>query len=162
MKKLFALLMAVTVLASTSFGSFVTNTSQTTTNKASEMYIPLGNTGKQVSLAQLSTMNADELQQATGKKMNFLEKISFKVAQHKIKKMINKDGTVNMKALEKVMNVEDMTAGFNIGGFALGLLLSIIGVLIAYLIDGQGSSLVKWAWIGAAVNLALWLLVAIF
>ena len=48
------------------------------------------------------------------------------------------------------------TSDFNIGGFVLGLLLSVIGVLIAYLIGD--TNVIKWAWIGFAVFLVIFLL----
>jgi hypothetical protein len=91
----------------------------------------------------------------TGKKMTFVKKIQFKLAQRKLRKSINEDGTFNNKKLEKVFQDEmSGTTGFHLGGFALGLFLFVIGVLIAYLIDDEKkSNRVKWAWIGAAVSL---------
>ena len=42
--------------------------------------------------------------------------------------------------------------GFQAGGFFLGFLLGLIGVLITYLInDDQKRNRVKWAWIGFAI-----------
>ena len=48
------------------------------------------------------------------------------------------------------------SSDFNIGGFVLGLLLSVIGVLIAYLIGD--TTVIKWAWIGFGVFLVIFLL----
>ena len=46
--------------------------------------------------------------------------------------------------------------GFHAGGFFLGLLLGLIGVLIAYLInDDKHRNRVKWAWIGWGVIVVL-------
>ena len=51
---------------------------------------------------------------------------------------------------------------FNLGGFALGFLLGLIGVLIAYLInDDKKSDRVKWAWIGLAAWIVILILVFI-
>lgn len=46
--------------------------------------------------------------------------------------------------------------GFHAGGFFLGLLLGVIGVIIAYLInDEKKHNRVKWAWIGWGVWVVL-------
>ena len=164
MKKSIALIFAVILVFSSTFGALVSSNSAVS-NKASDLYFTLGKSGKKVSLLELTTMTADQLQTVTGKKMNIFEKLSFKVAQRKLKKMIKEDGTVDMKTFEKLTSptdVEQMTKGFNIGGFALGFFLTFIGVIIAYLIDGKGSSLVKWAWIGAACSAVIYILLAIF
>jgi hypothetical protein len=51
------------------------------------------------------------------------------------------------------------TSDFNIGGFVLGLLLGIIGVLIAYLIGDR--SVIKWSWLGFAIWFVVLLLALI-
>ena len=48
------------------------------------------------------------------------------------------------------------TSDFNIGGFVLGLLLPVVGVLIAYLIGD--TTVIKWAWIGFGVFMIIFLL----
>jgi hypothetical protein len=48
------------------------------------------------------------------------------------------------------------TSDFNIAGFLLGFFLSLIGVLIAYLLDDE--AIIKWAWLGAGLSAILWLL----
>src|SRR2546423_4098951 len=53
-----------------------------------------------------------------GKKLSFVEKIEFKVLQRKLKKQLY---------------YGDDSTGFNIGGFALGFLLGLIGILLAYI-----------------------------
>jgi hypothetical protein len=91
----------------------------------------------------------------TGKKMTLPQKVSLKIAQYKVKRAIKKGKTVDLNALSKEVD----TSNFNIGGFVLGLLLGIIGVLIAYLIGDR--SVVKWAWIGFAIWVGIVLLVLI-
>ena len=91
----------------------------------------------------------------TGKKMTIPQKISLKIAQHKVKRAIKKGKTIDLNALSKEVD----TSNFNIGGFVLGLLLGIIGVLIAYLIGDH--NIVKWAWIGFAVWVGIVLLILI-
>jgi uncharacterized BrkB/YihY/UPF0761 family membrane protein len=82
-----------------------------------------------------------------------------------LKKSINRDGTINSDRMAKLLSPgagKDVTAGFHVGGFLLGFFLSLIGVLIAYLInDDKKPSRVKWAWIGAAVSLVIWLIVGV-
>ncbi|HQU55938.1 MAG: hypothetical protein R2796_03755 [Chitinophagaceae bacterium] len=148
MRKLFILITALFVL-SNSYGSNVVNTPPL---KASEIYLPIGNTGKYISMQELSTIKMKDLQKLTGKKISFFEKIAFKKAQRQLQNSINYDGTFNSKRIEKMMKKNGNGEGFQAGGFFLGFLLGLIGVLIAYLInDGQKRNRVKWAWIGLAV-----------
>jgi|GEM_PF-2041394 hypothetical protein len=157
MKRLTIFLLAVALFGQ-SFAAFVTKSEKA---KASEVKVTLS-AGTQVSVTELSTMSLKEFEKANGKKLNFLEKKVFKMSQRKLSRMIDADGNIDQKAMDQFAAKEMASTGdFNFGGFILGLLLSIIGVLIAYIIDGKGSSLVKWAWIGAAVNLAIWLLLAL-
>ena len=128
--------------------------------KATDIIIPLGSSGNSVNLQELSTMSVADLEKATGKKMNWLRRVEFKLAQRRLRHSINPDGTLNNKRLSMLAN-QDMNGetGFHIGGFALGLLLFLIGVLIAYLIDDRKrDNRVKWAWIGAGVLLVIFLL----
>src|SRR5687768_15398695 len=70
--------------------------------KASEIYVPIGKTGKQVSLMALTQMSAKEYSNITGQHMKLVEKIAFKMVQKKLKNSINPDGTVNVKKLENL------------------------------------------------------------
>ncbi|WP_416438762.1 hypothetical protein [Phnomibacter sp. MR] len=148
-KKISALFLAVVFLLQPVFSAFSSLSTEKKAILASEFMIPVAG-GKTVSVLDLATMKADQLQELTGKKMNFLEKMAFKVSQKKLKKQINEDGTLDLKSLEKITKAGDeMTSGFHAGGFILGLLLGLIGVLIAYLInDDKKKNRVKWAWFG--------------
>jgi hypothetical protein len=67
---------------------------------------------------------------------------------------MNADGTMNENFSKNYADGEGLFSDFNIGGFALGLLLFLPGVLIAYLIGGDEDvkrSRVSWAWKGAAI-----------
>jgi hypothetical protein len=104
----------------------------------------------------------NNLQALTGTKMNFAEKVSFKIAQKKLRRSINQDGTIDNKKFQKLFEKRDVTSGFHLGGFVLGLLLGIIGVLIAYLInDDKKHERVKWAWIGFAIWLVVIIIIAV-
>ena len=126
--------------------------------KATEVYLPIGKKGELISLMDLSQMRVKDYEALTGKEMKFINKVNFKIAQRQLKKSINPDGTFSKKKVEKYFTKSAAgLAGFNLGGFALGLLLSLIGVLIAYLITGDNKkSRITWAWIGAAISLIIW------
>jgi len=152
MKKVFALLAALGLF----FQSFAAITITEPRKKASELFIPVGVEGKKVSLMELSTLSVKEMESLNGKKMRLAEKVGFKISQYKLKQSIAKDGTIKNKRLSKAF---DENGGFHIGGFALGFLLGLIGVLIAYLIkDDRQSSRRKWAWIGWGIGVVLALL----
>jgi hypothetical protein len=156
MKKLFLLFTAVLILT----GSFATSSVLLPKTKATEVFIPIGNTGKKISLMELSTISMDNLQTLTGRKMNFAERVSFKITQKKLRKSITSDGTIENKKLEKLIQKRGGDTGFHLGGFALGFLLGLIGVLIAYLIhDEHKRNRVKWAWLGLLAWIVIWLII---
>jgi hypothetical protein len=106
-------------------------------------------------LEEFLSLTPKKYTELTGKKMTLPQKVSLKIAQHKVKRAIKKGQSVDLNALSKDVD----TSNFNIGGFVLGLLLGIIGVLIAYLVGDH--DVVKWAWIGFAVWVGIVLLVLI-
>ena len=117
--------------------------------KASEIFFPVGKTGMKISLLELSQIKVKDLELLTGRKMDLIDRTSFKLAQKQVRKSINNDGTINSKKVEKYLQQRGGETGFHLGGFALGFLLGLIGVLIAYLIkDDKKRNRVKWAWIG--------------
>ncbi len=131
--------------------------------RADQVMIPVNRTGKMLSLAELSTIKVGELEQLTGQHLNFLQTLGFKAAQKNLRNSINYDGTINNKKFQKWLS-KGMSgeSGFHLGGFALGLFLSAVGVLICYLInDDYKQNRVKWAWIGAGINAAIVLIARI-
>ncbi|HMO63351.1 MAG TPA: hypothetical protein PKC39_13745 [Ferruginibacter sp.] len=132
--------------------------------KATEIMLPIGSTGNSISLADFSQLKPAEYEKLANVKLNFFDRIAYKRAMKKLRNSISADGTVTNHKISKVLGgaALDSGDGFHIGGAALGFLLGLIGVLIAYLInDDKKSSRVKWAWIGlgAAVVLALLFLI---
>lgn len=119
--------------------------------KATEIYIPIGK-NMQISLMDLSIIKVKDYEQISGKHMNFFQKLTFKAGQKKLRNSISEDGAITNKKLLKAMASDgDHSTGFHIGGFALGFLLGIIGVLLAYVIGGEEDvkkNRAKWAWIG--------------
>jgi hypothetical protein len=131
------------------------------TLNANNIMLPVGKTDKKISLMELSQISISEFQTLTGKKLKFFDRLNFKIAQKKLRNSINEDGTFRSKKVEKFFNkaARGDGEGFHIGGFALGFLLGLLGVLIAYLInDDIKSNRVKWAWIGCGVLVVLLLL----
>jgi hypothetical protein len=127
------------------------------TISARDVLIPIGTSDKKISLYDLSTISTKDFQTITGKKMKLVEKVSFMIAQKKLRNSINEDGTFNQKRIQKFFF--DCESGFHLGGFALGFLLGIIGVLIAYLIkDECKPNRVKWAWIAFAIQAVIGLI----
>lgn len=134
---------------------------------ANTLMIPVGKTGKKISLMELSTIKRSELETLTGKKMTFVERIAFNKTQKKLSKGIDENGYVTNKKLNKVfLSKKAGESGFHLGGFALGFLLGLIGVLLAYVAfdDDYKTNRIKWSWIGcaAAVVLSLILILAVF
>ena len=164
MKKVFTLSCVLLIAVQFSFASssvpaIAATTEETTvapapaTLKAADILLPIGSTGKTVNLQELSTMNTADLEKMTGKKMSLFQRMEIKMAQRKLRHSINADGTLKNKKLAMMAGKEiDGETGFHLGGFALGFLLGLIGVLIAYLInDEKHSNRVKWSWIGLGV-----------
>jgi len=131
--------------------------------KASDIRIPLNNTGKFINLQELADMKMADYEKLSGKKMNWIHRMEFKLAQRKLRHSINEDGTINNRKLAEMAGKKiDGETGFHVGGFALGFLLGLIGVLIAYLInDDKKSNRVKWAWIGLGVIVLIYIIILI-
>jgi len=156
MRKLTLLFAFVLFVAST----FATSKPSSGPVMASSIMLPVGKTGKTISLQDLSLISVKDFQLLTGQKMSLADRLGFKVAQRELRQSINADGTVNSKKVAKLAMKADGGGGFHLGGFALGFLLGLIGVLIAYLIkDDKKSSRVKWAWLGLLAWLVIWLVV---
>jgi hypothetical protein len=143
MKRFITLILALVVLSS-SFASVVEPS-----KKASDILVPIGSSGYKISLQDLSQISVKDFETLSGQHFKLTDKIGFKLAQRELRKSINNDGSLNSKKLNKFLKKADGETGFHVGGFALGFLLGLIGVLIAYLInDDKKSNRVKWAWIG--------------
>jgi len=158
MKKTFILFLLIAVFSATySSTTSIPVSPAKSSVKATEVYVPIGKTGKFISVMELSQIKAKDYEALTGKKMKFLDKVNFKLGQRELKKSINQDGTFSNKRVEKYFNKAALGGAFSISGLLLGLFLSLIGVLIAYLITtGDKKGRITWAWIGAAISLILW------
>jgi hypothetical protein len=155
MRKLFVGFAALLMLTN-SFASVPP--SETPGKNANQVFVPIGNTGKQISLYDFSRIRLRDFEKEAGYKLKFTEKVTFKLAQGELKQSINEDGTINSKRMEKGLRRLGGETGFHIGGFALGFLLGLLGVVIAYVIkDDYKRNRVKWAWIGLGTWLVVYL-----
>jgi hypothetical protein len=132
---------------------------------ANQIFLPVGTSGKLISLVALSTISVKDFETVSGKKLTPFDKLSFKLGQYKLRNKIEDDGTIKNKALKyyaKTLTANN-EAGSHLAGFVMGFFLSIIGVLIVYLIDDRKKKArVKWAWIGFAAGSVIALLFALF
>ena len=125
--------------------------------EANEVYLPVGKTGHLISLMELSQISVRDFEKLTGNKMKLGEKVKFKLGQRELRKNINEDGSFNSKKFENYFTVRGAArASIDLGGFALGLVLSLVGVLIAYVLAGDNKQFIKWTWIGAVISLIVW------
>ncbi len=127
--------------------------------KATEILIPLGNTGKQISLMDLAVMNVKEYQQLIGHNLKFPEKVAFKLSQRELKKLINPDGTINAKKFEKIQKKMPAT-GDNRRNLRLALIFLGVGIVFSILstVTGFFWILASLAYLGFAIFFILWLI----
>lgn len=165
MKRIVGLFLALSVLTT----SFAAGTSSVLPSSkkpakiyAADVMVPMGKSGQQVSLLDLSHMKIKEVEAMTGKKMKLADKVGFKIAQKNLANSINDDGTINSKQLSKMAKKAD-GGGFHLGGFALGFFLGLIGVLLAYVVwdDENKHARTKWAWLGFVTFLVLYLVLIV-
>jgi hypothetical protein len=158
MKPIFTLFVAFSFAAT----GFATSGFSFLPKKASEVYLPIGSTGQKISLLDLSKIDVRSFETLSGRHLNFFDRLGFKLAQKKLRKSINADGTIDNKKLNKFLDQGDHSTGFHLGGFALGFFVGLIGVLIAYLINDENKkNRVKWAWIGFGIIFILSLILLI-
>lgn len=121
---------------------------------ANEIFLPVGNTGKLISLLELSQISVKDFEKLTGKDMKLFDKIGFKLAQKKLRRSINNDQTFNKKQIEKYLRKDTQKGtGISWSGLLLGVFLGPVGVLICYLInDDKKKQRINWAWIGFAAG----------
>ncbi|MEO6219018.1 MAG: hypothetical protein ABIO81_01225, partial [Ginsengibacter sp.] len=100
----------------------------------------------------------------SGRHLNFFDRLGFNLAQKKLRRSINADGTIDNKKLNRFLDQGDHSTGFHIGGFLLGFFLGLIGVLIAYVAGGDDDvkrNRAKWAWIGLGISVVISLIVVL-
>lgn len=112
---------------------------------------------KEMSVQTFLSLTPKQYRQLTGKKLSILQKLSLKLAQSRVKKLLRKNRHIDLEVIAR--DIE--TNQFSILGFILGVVLGPLGILIAFLIEGKGSSTFTWSIIGGLVWLGLVLLVVL-
>ena len=78
-------------------------------------------------LCDLAKWDTKDFQKITGKKLNFLEKIAFKISQNKMKRYLKKHNDISIA--EYIKTEETEKKKFSFLWFMIGLLGPVIGVL---------------------------------
>ena len=68
---------------------------------AKEVMIPLIGTDKMISLEDFLNLTPTSYKNITGKKMSYGQKLDLGISKHYLKKMIRKDGTVDVEKMKK-------------------------------------------------------------
>ena len=161
MRKVLLLFLSIAFVSSTFATSTVSEVKPAL--NANNIFVPVGKTGQKISLMELSKISLSDFEKLANRKMKLFDRMAFKSAQKKLKKGLNTDGSFKSAKFEKA--VKRMMAGetgFHAGGFALGFFLGAIGVLVAYLLnDDYKRNRVKWAWIGLATWVVIWIVLVI-
>ncbi|MCE2833034.1 MAG: hypothetical protein LW694_01530 [Chitinophagaceae bacterium] len=100
-----------------------------------------------VTVDALVKMNSREFAEVIGHKLSLKEKVVFRIAQRELRKEIKREGIQSDATLDVQQMMADGEKNFYFGGFILGLLLGLIGVLIAYLMK-KDKAFIRSTWIG--------------
>jgi hypothetical protein len=105
-----------------------------------------------LTVEQVLGLTPESYTELTGKKMSFKDRVGLNLAQHSIKKEYKKKGAVDLKDYF----ADDDSVKFNIGGFALGFFLGLIGVALAHIFSSSKSfRRSSWYGLGAAIIVVL-------
>jgi hypothetical protein len=135
------------------------STSLAVVSKPADPIIKKPNPLSLITAKQFLSLTPQKFQELTGKKMNLVQKIEFKMLQHKVKKLVKRGEVVTMADVQK--KYDDIST-MNVLGFLLGLVLGPIGVVIALILKETGDvgpEVVRWSLYGLLVWLAIVLLV---
>ena len=91
-----------------------------------------------------ASLSIEDYSELKGKKLNFMERFSFRLSQNRVKKMLKRYDYGDVTVLQKISML------------LKGLLLGPIAVLLAYLFVGEDErELIKWVWFGFAGFVAI-------
>jgi hypothetical protein len=137
-KAFFVCIISMLIIHTNSFAAF------TESKKAEKESYGAFKSAEQKAAAEFFvSLSRKQYEQLTGKHLSLTERLAFKMAQKHVKHEII---------------ATKQTYGFNIGGFIMGLLLSVVGVVLAYLFSSD-TNVRTWAWVGALVNVLLLILI---
>jgi hypothetical protein len=114
-----------------------------------------------ITAREFLTLTPKKFEELSGKKMNVVQRIEFKMLQHKVKKMVKKGEVITMADVAKKMEDDSL---MNILGFLLGLILGPVGVIIVLILKESGDmsqTAFRWSLYGLIIFLLWFLLVLI-
>jgi hypothetical protein len=153
-----SILCTVTVLLSLSSSAFVNIVLPNTYSGYSTAEIAKPSPFAGMTVEDFLHLTPKQYRQLSGKKLSLSQKLTLKIAQYKVKRMVRKNKKVDLMAFANAIDGND----FHIPGFILGIVLGPLGILIAYLIEGKTSAMFQWALVGSLIWLGLFLLVVVF
>jgi hypothetical protein len=103
---------------------------------------------------QVLSMDGRTFSEVIGRRLTLKERLSFQVARRGLREALRKEGLRGDAQVDLQQLMADGEKGFYFGGFVLGLLLGLIGVLIAYLMK-RDKAFIRSAWIGWGVWVAI-------
>lgn len=108
-----------------------------------------------MNVEQILALTPKTYEELTGEKMSFKDKIALRYVQKNIKRELKKNGKVDLRDY-----IDGDSMRFNIGGFALGLLLGLIGVGLAHIFSNS-KSFRRSSWYGLGALVIILLIVAL-
>jgi hypothetical protein len=108
------------------------------------------NLAGKTSVSDILTLSVKDMETKMGRKMSWKEKGAFKYAKFKFQRAEKKG-----KLAAEFAKSSDGSIGI---GFALGFLLGLIGVLIAYIAFKDESQTIKGSWYGMGAALLLYII----
>jgi hypothetical protein len=124
---------------------------------AKEVMVPLMGTNQFISLEDFLLLTPKSYRQIAGKKMSLTQKLDLGISKHFVRKMIRKDGSVDIEKMKK----RGFFSGWHWrwGGFALGLFLNVLGPIVALFFNDD----YKWDRFWTAMHRAIyvWLIAVI-
>jgi hypothetical protein len=155
MKKYFFLIF---ILLATTY-SYATKKFSGSDPKTEQLFILLPGTDIHISLADYLKLKPSDFKKLTGEKLKLIDVIYLKINQKRLKKAIRKDGSIDALALERIAKEPFK---WHWGGFFLGLLLPVAGLIITFFIkDEHRKNRILSATIGTSFALSIGLLIAV-
>lgn len=136
MKRFFALCMAFAMVINTANAAFTESTTSAGTIEKKEKLGSFKSAEMKMAAEMFVKMTRKDYEQLTGKRMSLVERAAFKIQQKRMKKELQR---------------ADGDGSSTVIGLLAGLILSLVGVLLVYLLSDD-SNMRTWAWIGAAIS----------
>ena len=109
--------------------------------------------GQSMTVEDFLNITPKKIKERTGEKLSLKERLALRYVQSQIKRDIKK----GISPADTAFNLDDEARKFNIGGFLLGLLLGLIGVLISLLFKNRNVR--RSALLGFGISILIYLIV---